>query len=153
MAYDRTEHILGYGKHLFYGTTNPASTPVYGTIDIQLPERELGIAEITNDDSPNYHKDYIPALYEPGKVPFTYRYGRTLYAALETIFMLASSATMATRATATKWWLVTLPDGSTAAFQGFLIKHDLPTQLEDSPVVEAEIQVIGKMTFTAGAGT
>lgn len=151
MAYDRTEHILGYGKHLFYGAANPATTPVYGTIDIQLPERELGTAEITNDDSPNYHKDYIPALYEPGKVPFTYRYGRTLFAALEAIFLLASVT--ATRASATKWWKVTLPDGSTAVFQGFLTKHDLPTQLEDSPVVEAEIQVIGMMTFTAGAGT
>lgn len=149
MAYDREEHIIGHGKHIAYGDTAIGTfTNVDGTIEVTLPERELGTTELTNDDSPDFHKDYMPSLYEPGSVSFTYRYGKTVFAALEGIYQLASAA--GTRASATKFWKVTLPDGSVAAFRGFLTKHDLPVEQEDSPVVEAEIQVAGKMTFTAG---
>lgn len=150
MAYNRAEHMIGYGKKLAYGDTLiAATTEIDGTQEVNLPERELGTAEITNDDSPDFHKDYMPGLYEPGNVSFTYVYGRTIFAAVETIFQLANAA--GTRASATKFWKVTLPDLSTASFQGFLVKHDLPAELEDAVVVEGEIQVIGKITFTPAA--
>lgn len=151
MAFDRAETIIGAGKRLAYcATSNGTFISVFGTVDISLPERELGVSEITNDDSPDFHKDYIPGLYEPGTIPFTYRYTKTQFALLEAIYQLATVA--ATRASATKYWKVTLGDGSVAAFQGFLTKHDLPVEgEEDSPVVECELQVIGKMTWTSGA--
>lgn len=147
MAYNRDEHAIGYGKKIAYSATEGGSyTEVDGTVEVNLPERELGTAEATNDDSPDFHKDYLPGLYEPGTVSFTYRYGKTLFAAVETVFQLANVA--ATRASATKFWKVTLPEGSTATFKGFLVKHDLPMEIEDVITVEAEIQVIGKITFT-----
>jgi hypothetical protein len=150
MAYERDEHILGFGKKLAYSATSGGTyIEIDGTQEVNLPERELGAAEITNDDSVAYHKDYIPALYEPGTVSFTYVYGKTVFAAVEAVFQLASVA--ATRADATKFWKVTLSDGSIAAFQGFITKHDLPAELEDAIVVEGEIQVVGPMTFTAAA--
>jgi hypothetical protein len=150
MAFDRDEVIIGHGKHIAYSDDGVTYTTVDGTVDISLPERELGATEITNDDSPNFHKDYIPGLYEPGKVNFTYRYTKTQFAALETIYQKANTA--ATRGDATKTWKVTLPDASTAVFNGFLTSHNLPIDGgEDSPVVEGEIQVIGLMTWTNGA--
>lgn len=150
MPYDRDEHILGHAKRIAYGDTLIAiSNDVFGTIDINLPERELESEELTNDDSPDFHKDYMPGLYEPGTVGFSYRYAKTMFTALEAVYQLATVA--GTRADATKFWKVTLPDGSTAIFSGFLKAHNLPVEGATSPVVEAEIQVIGKITWAAGA--
>jgi len=150
MPFDRDECIIGYGKRLSYSDTeNGTYVEVFGTIDVTLPERELGKAEITNDDSPDYHKDYIPGLYEPGTVPFTYRYTATIFADLEDLFMLASDT--GTRGQATKWWKCVLADGAEYKWRGFLMKNNLPTEIEGSPVVEAEIQVGGKMQTTPPA--
>jgi hypothetical protein len=79
-------------------------------------------------------------------VSFSYRYAKTQYAAVEALLNLATVA--ANRAGATKFWKVTLPDGSVAAFRGFVSKNDLPLEQEDGPACEAEITVTSKMTFT-----
>lgn len=149
--FNRDEAIIPHGKHIaFSDTLGGAYTNVDGTIDISLPERELGASEITNDDSPDFHKDYIPGMYEPGTIGFTYLYTKTGFADVEAVFQLASAS--ATRANATKFWKITLPDGSTGIVQGFLTKHSLPLEGdEDSPVVECELQTLGKLTFAAGA--
>jgi hypothetical protein len=146
--FDADEAIISHGKHIAYSDTEGGTyTNVDGTVDVNLPERELGGSEITNDDSPDFHKDYIPGMYEPGTTGFTYRYNKTTFEALETIYQLASAS--GTRLQATKWWLVTIPDGSTAKFRGFLTAHNLPMEgAEDSPVVECEIQVRGKIAYT-----
>lgn len=157
MPIDNAEVIIGHAKHIAYSDSPPAIAAyitVSGTVDVSLPERELGQSEITNDDSLNFHKEYIPALYEPGTISFTYRYTRTQFTALESIFQLASAA--ATRGGgaggAIKLWKVTLPDGSTGVIEGFLTAHNLPVEgAEDSPVVECEVQTRGKMTWTAAA--
>jgi len=146
---DNSEVIIGHAKKLFYSDDGLAWTKVRGTIEVNLPERELIASEITNDDSPDYTKEYIPGMYEPGTVGFTYRYNKTGFAALETIFQLASAS--GTRDQAVKTWKVELPDGSTAVFDGFLTSHNLPIEGEDSPVVEGEIQIVGKMTWTSSS--
>jgi hypothetical protein len=146
--FERDEVIIGHGKQLLYcDTVDGTYTKVDGTIEVNLPERELEAEEITNDDSPDFHKDYNPGMYEPGTVPFTYKYTKTQFAALETIFQLATVA--ATRSSATKFWKVILTDGSTASFRGFLTKHDLPME-QGTVNVEAEMQVCGKMSYDEG---
>jgi hypothetical protein len=154
MAYDASEHIIERGKRLeFADTLNGSRTRVYGTIEINFPERELGAAEYTNDDTPNNSKSYGPGEYDPGKVPFTYRYGKTTYAALETIFNLPEDP--AQRNTAIKYWFLTLPDGAQRVGRGFLTKHQMPMGGDGntSPVVEAEIQTTEKWTFTPTGGS
>lgn len=89
-------------------------------------------------------------LYDPGTVTFTYTYTASQFAELETIFMLATDPE--TRPQASKQWRITLPDNSVSIVLGFLTKHDLPTELEDSPVVEAEVQCRGAMAYSAGTG-
>jgi len=139
--------IIGYKKKIeFSDTLMGTYVKLAGTININLPERELGTAETTNDDSPGFHKQYIPALYEPGTVTVSYRYGAPGFAAVETLFQLAAVAS--TRAAATKFWKVTLPDTTVAAFQGFVTRNNLPLEIEDSPECEFEIQVSGAMTYT-----
>ncbi len=150
MAFDRDECIIGYGKSIGYSDTQGGGlTMVDGTIEISYPESELGKAEITNDDSPDFHKDYIPGLYEPGTVKVTYRYTSSIYTQMQTVYQLASVA--ATRASATKYWTIELPDGATTEFRGFISKNNLPIpDLEGSPICEMEIQVGGSSTTEQG---
>jgi hypothetical protein len=148
MPFNESEVVIGHGKSLAYADAEAGPyVEIPGTIDISLPERELGATELVHDDLTDYTKDSIPALLDPGTVDFTYVYGKTAFASIEAIFQLATSA--ANRATATKFWRTTLPDGATATFRGFLTSHGLPMEQEDHLVVEASIQVRGKMTFAA----
>jgi hypothetical protein len=148
MPYTPSEHNIGHGKKLEFSDASNFSSPtqIFGTVSVPLPERELGASEKTNDDSPDYHKEYQPGLYEPGTVDFTYNYAKTEFEKVETLFALAQVA--ATRASATKYWRLTLPDGSTAVWQGFITANNLPAEQEDTLVCEASMQVTGKMTFT-----
>lgn len=150
MPYDRTQHIIGQGKKLEYSDTSGGTyTAIFGTIEINLPEREFAAEEITNDSTPDRLKDYIIGLGEPGEMDFTYAYGKTQFAAIEAVFALGYSTT--TAATATKFWRYTLPDGSVASWRGFLTSHNLPAEIEGQLVVEGSMQAVSKITFTAGA--
>jgi hypothetical protein len=150
MPFDRDEVMSHHGKRIAYADTLAGSyTTVFGTVDINLPERELEEEEVTNDDSADYTKDFEPGLYDPGSASFTYKYQKTQYTALETLFQLATVP--ATRVDATKFWKVTLVDGSTAIFQGYLKTHNLPLEGATVPTVDAEIRVKGKVTWAAGA--
>jgi hypothetical protein len=156
MPFNRNEVTPAIGKQLAYADTLAGTyTRIFGTQEINLPERELGNDEITNDDSPDFHKDYVPGLYEPGTVSFSYVYGKTQFAAVEALFQLATVAANRSATTGslnpTKYWKATLADGSVAAFKGWVTKHDLPTEIEGQLIVEGEIQTSGKMSFTAGA--
>lgn len=146
-----SEMIIGHGKNVRYANDNatlPSSgwTDVAHSIDVSLPERELSAAEVTNDDSPDFHREYIVGLYDPGTASFSYRYTGPVFAALETIFQAASDST---RSDAYRWWQFELSDGKKYSFRGFITAHNLPVEgAEESPVVEVEIQVIGKMSVT-----
>lgn len=144
--FNRDEAIIGQGKQLSYSDTEEGEyTTIGGTVEINLPERELASEEITNDDSPDRHKDYIPGLFEPGTTSFTYIYGKTQFAQIETVYQLAKDP--ATVPQATKFWKFALPDGSIASWRGFITKHNLPTEIEKAVTVEGEMQVIGAVEF------
>ncbi len=150
MPFERDEIINSHGKRIAYSDTLIGTyTPVFGTVDMNLPERELEEEEVTNDDSPDFTKDFEPALYDPGTVGVTYKYTKTQFTALEALFQLATAAL--TRGDATKFWKITLVDGSTGIFQGYLKAHNLPLEGATTPQVEGEIRVKGKVTWAAGA--
>ncbi|MGC4030255.1 MAG: phage tail tube protein [Tepidisphaeraceae bacterium] len=140
----------GFGKILEYSDTGSGTwTKASKTVEIEIPDAELGAEESTHDDSTDYHREYIPTLYDPGTLPFTYRYEKAAFALIEAVFQLAN--TSATRASATKFWRLTLPDGSKVAWKGFITKHGLPTDIDGVLTCECEMQVIGKRTFTPAA--
>lgn len=146
------EVILGFGKTIeFSDTENGSYTKLPGSITTTLPDRELGEAETTNDDSPDFHRQFIPGLYDPGVVSLTYRYSATGYAMMEELFQLAADAV--TRPDAIKWWKVTLIDGAVAKFRGWVKKNGMPVELDTSPEVECEIRATGKMSFTPAGGS
>ena len=150
---DSTDPIVPFGKEISYcDTANGEFTAIAKTQKVTLPEAELGKAESTHDGSPDAHKEYLPTLYEPGTMKVTYEYTAAQFAVCEGIRLLATDA--ATRASATKFWKVLLPDGSAGLVKGFITKHAAAEfDLETVPTVDIEIQCSGKMTFTAGQGS
>ncbi len=150
MPFARNEVTNAHGKRLSYSDTLiGARTEVFGTVDVNLPERELEEEDVTSDDSPDFTKEFDPALYDPGEVGFTYKYTKTQFTALETLFQLASA--VLTRKDATKFWKILYPDGSSAIFQGYLKAHNLPGEGATTLQAEGAIRVKGKVTWAAGA--
>lgn len=153
--YAPEEAGIGFGKILEYtdvqanGTPGTTWTKIPGTVEIETPDVELEAVETTNDDTHDFTKDYIVGLYEPGTLPFSYRYGKTAFAAIEAVYMLATVAS--TRKSATKFWRLTLPDGSKLQWKAFITKHGMPCEIDDVLTVEGEMQVTSKRTFTAAA--
>lgn len=145
MSFQEAEVQIGHKKQIAYSATDSSYLKVDGTIEINLPEAELGESEITNDDTADFGKDYQPALYEPGTVTVSYVYTKTQFALIEAKFQQARVA--ATRAAATMFWQTTLPDGSTAKFKGYIKSHKLPMDQEGTLVSEFEIRVRTKITY------
>lgn len=150
---DSTSPIIPFGKTIAYcDTANGEFIAIAKTQKVTLPEAELGKAESTHDQSADAHKEYLPTLYEPGTMKVTYEYTAAQYATCEGIRLLATDT--ATRASATKFWQVILPDGSVGLVKGFITKHVASEfDMETVPTVDIEIQCSGKMTFTAGQGS
>lgn len=149
MSYDPTEHVISHGKKLSYcDTSNGTFVQVFGNFEIDPPDGELGESETTNDDTPDFGKSFMPGMFDWGTSPFKYRYGKTQYATVNGIYLLAAVA--ATRATAVKFWKITAPDGATWLFQGFIKKHKVVLGAdEDVADVEGEIRATTKPVYSA----
>lgn len=148
MPLNRSQIRSAHGKRLAYCDTLVGTyLDVFGTVDINLPERTLEEEEVTNDDSADFTKDFEPGLYDPGEAGFTYKYTDDMWALLEAIFLLASVPL--TREDATKFWKVTFPSGATAIFSAYIKSHNLPLEGATTPTVEGSLRVKSKITWAA----
>lgn len=147
-TYAPDKHRIGHGGALAYcDTANGTFISIKGTTEVNLPERELGEADHTNDDSPDFTKEMMPGMFDPGSVSASYIYQPDQFEDLETIFQLATVA--ATRGSATKFWKHTLPDGAVVAFKGWIKKHDMPRDQEGTMTVSMEIRATTIFDWTA----
>lgn len=138
MPYSNTEHSIGHGYNVAYSDDGTTYTSIEGTFDVTPPERQLGSADITNDDTADNHKDSLPGLFDPGVCKFSYHYGKTQYAAVEAVFLARTN----------KYWKITAPDSSVRTFRGYITKHSEPTAGQEEAIqVDVEIQLRTKQTF------
>lgn len=149
-----TDPYINHGKKLYFrNTTEDEWTQIPKTVDFGLPDSELGSSEYTNDDSPDYHKQYQPGLYEPGTVEGTYIYSDDGFALLEELYQRATETANRqsdAETPATVLWKIELPSGSTSNFSGYVTKNTLPMDgQEDTSTCEFAIQVNGPATYTA----
>ncbi|HQY88825.1 MAG TPA: hypothetical protein PK402_09210 [Tepidisphaeraceae bacterium] len=147
---------INHGKQLsFCDTVDGEYTHVAKTQDWNLPDSELGASEFTNDDSPNFTKQYQPGMYEPGTVEGTYVYTDDAFEIMQELFERGKDE--ANRAAdaetpVTVFWKAELPSGAVASWQGFVTKNGLPMDGQDETTVsEFAIQVSGTMTYTAAS--
>lgn len=133
---------VGYGSTLAFSLLGTTYTDIAQTVDLTGPEPEVGEVGITNNDSPDNTKEYIPGMIEPGEIEFEVVYTKTQAAALYALFGDGN----------VYFWRETYPDGSKWEFKGFLNAFGTEAPTEDEAIRNTVgIKVTNKPTFTAGA--
>lgn len=150
-TYAPENHIIGHKGSLWHAAT--AAGPfirIIGTQEVNLPERELSEAEHTSDDSPDYTREFMPGMFDPGSVTATYVYQPDQFGDMETLYQLASDVN--TRDDATRVWKSIQPDGTCATFAAWVKKHDMPRDQEGTMICTLELRATGVMDFASSSG-
>ena len=132
---------LGFGSQLFFGpAAGPAATKVAQTVDLSGPEPEVGEVEVTNNDSPDNTREYLPGLIEPGSLDFEVVYST---AQAQTLYGLVGDGLVHS-------WRIGYPDGSAFNFLGFVNKFGIEAPTEDEKISNTVgIKLTAKPTFSA----
>ncbi len=131
----------GYGSTLGHSVDGVAYTAVAQTVDLSGPEPEVGEVNITNNDSPDNTKEYLPGMIEPDELEFEVIYKKTQAA---TLYGLFGNGIV-------YFWQITYPDNSNWKFKGFLNAFGTEAPTEDEAIRNTVgIKLTSKPTFTAG---
>lgn len=137
-----TNATKGYGASLAWGTTPGSLTDIIQIRDISGPSVEVGEVDITNQDSANEFKEWLPGFADAGEVEFNVVYTKAQCASLYSIVANGDIY----------YFVLTLRDGSTWAFYGFIKNFGTEVEYEDSVIEnEISIRVTGKPTFAVGS--
>jgi hypothetical protein len=140
-----SDATLGFGSILAYADTEAGPyTEVAQTVDLPMPEPEIGDVKITNNDSPNNAHEYLAGggLEEPGEFEFDVVYKKS-----ECALLYAMKA-----ARENKWWKETFPDGSYCKFPGYIKKLGGETKTEDDAIHNTiTIKLTTAATYTASS--
>ena len=132
----------GYGAQLGYSTTGSDYTNIAQTVDLTGPEPEVGEVGITNNDSPDNTKEYMPGMIEPGTQEFELIYKKSV---CNTLYGMFGNGI-------TYFWKLEYPDGSSWTFKGFLKSFGTEAPTEDEAMKNTiGIKLTNKPTFQAGA--
>jgi hypothetical protein len=134
-----TQAIIGASTTLGYGSTLGGSYTSYGeVVDVKQPGGQVGKVEATHYTSPNFEKEWLSQKWkERDDVGLKLNYFKSQQTLLESHLGLQ------------QFFKITLPDGSTWVFPGFMAKigGEIPNQ--GKVECEASITVTGAPTFTA----
>lgn len=135
-----TAAIIGKGTTLGYEAYPPPGSPAFTAIaevyDVGFPEVNVTDVEATNYTSPNGHKEWIPGWLDGGDLPVKINFFKTVQATIETLVGVK------------KTWLITMPDGSTWQFPGYIKKRGGAIPNNDRVTMDVMIKVAGPATFT-----
>jgi hypothetical protein len=122
---------IGITTTVAIGSTTDASnfTTVALVKSVTLPMPEVGDVDVTNLDSANATKEYVPGLIEPGEITMQISYGET---ATSTLFGYLRSAG--------KYCKVTLPTAAYWMGKGYVKKFG-------TEEVSPEGEITNSMTF------
>jgi hypothetical protein len=132
--------MIGFGVALGYSADGVTYTDVAKVVDITPPEPSVGKSKSTHNATANATHTYEPTLIEPGENDVKILFAKAVHAVLDGFFW----------SRATKFWKITLAEGSTQTFQGFIMNLGTPTPMEDQVQTTMKMCVTGKVTFTAG---
>jgi hypothetical protein len=140
MASDAT---VGYGSVLSTSATQGGTyTDIAQTVDLTGPEPEVGEINITNNDSPDNTKEYLPGMIEPGEMSFEVIYSS---AQAEDLYTMFGDGLV-------HWFKETYPDGGSWTFPGFLNAFGSEAPTEDEAIRNTVgIKLTGKPVFAAGS--
>lgn len=133
--------ILGAGTTLSHCAT---SSGTYVTIaevfTVELPSVKTEQVKVTHYGSTSLFHEYISGFKDGGEVNFELNYYKTEHATLDGL-----------QGVQPMFWKVTLPDGSTDQFPGFLDALGASIPNEDKITSKGTLKVTGAPTFTPAA--
>lgn len=131
--------IAGPGFIVSTGTDGLAYTKIARIRDVKGPEQTTDSVEVTNQDSPDNYKEWLPTLLDGGTTsfPMSLLDGDASQAAL-----LASQ-----HSRAVDYWQVQIgTTGKSFFWQGFVTKFGFSGPVHDVALVDVEIKVTGPVT-------
>jgi hypothetical protein len=132
------DEVAGYGTSIGYADTAEGSyTTLADVVDITPPEEEVDDIETTTHSSTNKVRTYQGGLIEPGETDVVIQFDKTIYGTLRGL------------RGAKKFWKITIPDGSTQVFAGYIKKIGPETPLDDIVTVNLTMMVAGDPTYRA----
>ncbi|HEV7299256.1 MAG TPA: phage tail tube protein [Tepidisphaeraceae bacterium] len=129
-----------YGSKIAVSATDASYVDIAQTVDLAGPSPEVGEISITNNDSPDNCKEYLPGMIEPGELEFEIVYEKEQCADLYAMF----------GDDIVYFWRETYPDGSTWKFKGFLKSFGTEGETEDGALTNTiSIKLTSKPVYTA----
>lgn len=133
----RTDAIKGYGVTLAYADVGSTTyTPIAQIKDLTGPELDSDDIDVSNNSSPNMTREFMAGWQDSGEVE------------TEVVYTKAQAATLYSIYRVTKNYLVTLSDGSTIKFTGYLKTLGIESPQEEEVRQSITIKVSGEVTFT-----
>jgi hypothetical protein len=131
-----TNAIIGAGTTLGYASSQFGSyTSLAELADAGIPSDTADEAEATHYLSPNTRKEFLAGWLDAGEVELDLNYTAAQYAALIAILRV------------TKWWKLTLPDGSLIYYQGWIKKHGGVVPNKERVQIKTTIRVTSAPSF------
>ena len=136
-----TKSILGAGTTLGHCTTSGGSyITIAEAFSVEIPSVKTEQVKVTHYGSTGMFHEYISGFRDGGEVTFELNYFKTEHATLDGL-----------QGVTPMFWKVTLPDGSTSTFPGFLDSLGVSIPIEDKMVTKGAIKVTGAATFVPAA--
>jgi hypothetical protein len=130
---------IGHTTTISYGAVPVSVAQVQ---DVNLGAVTVDSVEVTNNDSSDSTKEFVPGLIDSGEITFT-----CLFDPGEVETHLTELQSLATTT-----WTVTLPTGalggSTWAGSGFITSMSAPVPMGDAVTVDFTVKITGGVTFT-----
>jgi hypothetical protein len=127
--------LIGKGSKLAYSSDNTTYTDIVEVIEFDFPEVTVHMPDVTNLDSGTY-RERIYGMLDTTAFKFSCNYNES---AFNGVFALVA---------VTKYYRLTLTDGSYLKCQGVLSKLGGKVQTDMQIKFDAEIQPIGQLTFS-----
>lgn len=143
-----TAGMHSYGSTFGWSGWTPAVYTSLGeVIDIKGPNLEIGDTKMSHLSSPDKFHEYIPAFGEGDAVEITINYEDDEFSTLDALKPLPTEVYPDYGRLS---WLITLPDGGTVSFKGFLKGWSPDVPDDDRITVTMRIKVSGKPIFLPG---
>ena len=124
----------GFGSK-FYRMSGTASTAIAGITSIGGPSMEGEDIDITDMDSTNGFKEFLPGLVDPGEVELGMNYTKAEAALLHASWRVTSA------------YKVVFPDASSWSFNGYLKSIGVESNHDDKITSDSTYKISGKPTF------
>lgn len=136
-----TNAIIGRGTTISYGDSgsDTSFTALAEVVDCPLPEISTPSKVPATHYLSGDFMDYVsPGFKDVGDIE------------LELNYEASQTATLIDLVGVEKWWLITLPDGATYLFPGYISKLGGTNPKDNVIKQKVGLAIIGEITFTAG---